>query len=584
MYSRKPSSLRKKNSGFVVADLAVAVANVAILVVAMLVVPALAAKSDDAVLDALKLELDRSMKGLSGEQTPPYFLSYGVTETSSTVIAASFGAIILDNTTKDRVLDVDLRVGSYQLDNTRPIRGIAFELGRGTRGVSMPMGDDVEALRTIIWRATDKAYKSAAERYEKVLTNQKVKVREEDTSADMSMEKAYQYIQPLAPFNFDTAMWRERVKTISAVFKGHPEIYTGQASFQADLVVKTNVNSEGSVVRVVEPIVKVFITVKTKADDGMSLPLYESYSAYTAERIPSEEQLLADARRLLDLCLKLRTAPLAETYTGPAILSGRSSGVFFHEIFGHRVEGHRQKDANSSQTFKTFVNKKILPDFINVVFDPTIRTLGGRDIVGAYQYDDEGMPGQRVVAVDSGVFKSFLMSRSPIDGFPQSNGHGRRQAGNKSVSRQSNLIVQASRTVPYDTLITMLRAECKKQNKEYGLLFEDIQGGFTFTGRTVPNAFNVQPLVVYKIFADGRPDELVRGVDLIGTPLTTFNNIVAAADDVGIFNGVCGAESGGVPVSASSPSLLVSTIEVQKKQKSQAKPPILSDPTGGGRP
>ena len=133
-----------------------------------------------------------------------------------------------------------------------------------------------------------------------------------------------------------------------------------------------------------------------------------------------------------------------------------------------------------------------------------------------------------------------------------------------------------------------LRAECRRQNKEYGLQFEDIQGGFTFTGRTVPNAFNVQPLVVYKIFADGRPDELVRGVDLIGTPLTTFNNIVLAGDDLGIFNGVCGAESGGVPVSASSPSLLVSTIEVQKKQKSQAKPPLLSDPTltgnGGGQP
>ena len=139
--------------------------------------------------------------------------------------------------------------------------------------------------------------------------------------------------------------------------------------------------------------------------------------------------------------------------------------------------------------------------------------------------------------------------------------------------------MEASQAVPYDTLVAMLRRESLKQNKEFGLLFEDIQGGFTFTGRTVPNAFNVQPLVVYKVFADGRPNELVRGVDLIGTPLTTFNNIVTAADDLGIFNGVCGAESGGVPVSASSPSLLVSTIEVQKKQKSQAKPPLLSDPS-----
>jgi predicted Zn-dependent protease len=319
----------------------------------------------------------------------------------------------------------------------------------------------------------------------------------------------------------------------------------------------------------------------------MSLPLYESYSAYAVDRLPSKASMENDVRRMIDLARRLRTAPLLETYTGPAILSGRSSGVFFHEIFGHRVEGHRQKDVNSSQTFKPFLNKRILPPFINVVFDPTITSLRGNDIVGAFSFDDEGMPGKRVVAVDSGIFKSFLMSRSPIENFSTSNGHGRRQPGFKAVSRQSNLIVEATTVVPYDTLRAMLRRECIAQSKEFGLLFDDIQGGFTFTGRTVPNAFNVQPLVVYKVFADGRPDELIRGVDLIGTPLTTFNNIVAAADDLGVFNGVCGAESGGVPVSACSPSLLVSTIEVQKKQKSQAKPPILPDPTvpsAGSRP
>jgi predicted Zn-dependent protease len=452
----------------------------------------------------------------------------------------------------------------------------------------MPSGDDERSLRSIIWSATDKAYRSAAERYGKVLTNLQVKVREEDSSADLSREKPIVSISEPVDFQFDTAMWRDRVRYLSSLCAGREHILSGRVSFQADLLVKYFVNSDGSMIVTSEPIVKMFLIVKSKADDGMSLPLYESYSAYGADRLPSRDQMEKDLRRLLDLCVKLRTAPLTETYSGPAILSGRSAGVFFHEIFGHRVEGHRQKDVNSSQTFKTFLGKRILPSFINVIFDPTKKELGGRDIVGAFEYDDEGQPGQRVVAVERGVFKSFLMSRAPIENFPVSNGHGRRQPGLKTVSRQSNLIVEATETVSIDSLRSALRAECRRQNKEYGLLFEDIQGGFTFTGRTVPNAFNVQPLVVYKIFADGRPDELVRGVDLIGTPLTTFNNIVLAANDLGIFNGVCGAESGGVPVSASSPSLLVSTIEVQKKQKSQAKPPLLSDPTltgnGGGQP
>ncbi len=568
--SARPFSTRRQANAIRVA---------ATLVLLLFTVSAGHSQTGSPVLRAMKTELDRTMRELKGKEPAPYFLSYSVTEVTSTVITASMGALDADVTTANRILDVDLRVGSYALDNTRSIRGVAFEMGRGTRGVELPMGDDERALRSVIWSATDKAYRSAAERYGKVLTNMQVKVREEDTSADLSHERAHVAIMPPTPLEFDTAMIRDRVRALSAMCAGKEHILTGRVTFQADRLVKYVVNSEGTMIEQSEPIVKMFIIIKSKADDGMSLPLYESYSAYNVERLPSRRELEDDVRRLLSLCLALRTAPLLETYTGPAILSGRSAGVFFHEIFGHRVEGHRQKDVNSSQTFKPFLGKRILPPFINVVFDPTKRTLGGKDIVGAYAFDDEGMPGQRVVAVDSGIFKSFLMSRAPIENFATSNGHGRRQAGFKTVSRQSNLIVEATEKVPYDTLRAMLRRECVKQGKEFGLLFEDIQGGFTFTGRTVPNAFNVQPLVVYKIFADGRPDELIRGVDLIGTPLTTFNNIVAAADDIGIFNGVCGAESGGVPVSASSPSLLVSTIEVQKKQKSQAKPPLLPDPT-----
>jgi predicted Zn-dependent protease len=170
------------------------------------------------------------------------------------------------------------------------------------------------------------------------------------------------------------------------------------------------------------------------------------------------------------------------------------------------------------------------------------------------------------------------MSRSPIESFPKSNGHGRRQAGFPAVSRQSNLIVKTAKNVTKDELIKKLKDEITKQNKDYGFYFEQVSGGFTFTSRTIPNAFNVTPLVVYKVYTDERPNELVRGVDFIGTPLTTFKNIIEADNELGTFNGICGAESGGVPVSASSPSLLISTIEVQKKQKSQAKPPILQSP------
>ncbi|MBZ0194013.1 MAG: acyl-phosphate glycerol 3-phosphate acyltransferase [Deltaproteobacteria bacterium] len=532
----------------------------------------------DVVLDAMSAELARSFSKLQTASPNTYYLSYGVTEVQSHTIRASLGKLEANQSDSRRILDVDLRVGSYQFDNTHSIRGVAFEMGRGTRGVQLPFGTDQYAIQHVLWRATDRAYRSAAERYQKVLTNLQVKVRDEDTSADMSVEKPFTLKQEPPPFPFDQTQWEENVRAISAVFAESPLMFSGSASIVAKYIVKRFVTSEGTVVRTYEPIVQLMIQCGTKAADGMSIPLYRSFAAFTEDGLPTMNVLLHEARTIRDLALQLRTAPLAETYSGPAILSGRAAGVFFHEIFGHRVEGHRQKDVNSSQTFKTFLNKPILPDFISVIFDPHKRSLNGTDLVGAYDVDDEGVPAQTVTAVDKGVFKSFLMSRSPIENFDHSNGHGRRQAGAKAVSRQSNLIVSASRTIPVTQLRDSLRAICRQEGKEYGLYFEDIEGGFTFTGRTVPNAFNVLPLVVYKVFADGRPDELVRGVDLIGTPLVTFNNIVAAGNDTGIFNGVCGAESGGVPVSASSPSLLVRSIEAQKKQKSQAKLPILSNP------
>ncbi|MBM4150845.1 MAG: hypothetical protein FJ219_04270 [Ignavibacteria bacterium] len=536
------------------------------------------------LLNAMKNEMKRTMDGLANQSTPPYFLSYAVTETKTIRMNAAFGNVKSSEQTLSRILDIDIRVGNHELDNTHTIRGSRFEFGGGGRGIELPMTNDEKALRSVMWNATDKLYKKAVERYGKVLTNRAVKVKEEDSSADFSRQQPIESIAPDQSFIIDSLQWLKKIKQLSALFAVDPEIYTGEVYFQADIITKYFVSSEGTVILQSEPNVRMFASASTKADDGMTLPLFSSYFAFQPENLPSEEIIAQDIRRMIQTLGQLRVAPLAETYSGPAILSGAASGVFFHEIFGHRVEGHRQKDPNSSQTFKSFLNKKILPDFIDVVFDPGLKTLNGQDIVGYYAYDDEGVKAEKVIAVEKGIFKNFLMSRSPIESFPVSNGHGRRQAGLRPVARQSNLLVLASQSVAFDSLRTLLRNECKAQNKEYGLYFVEISGGFTFTARTIPNAFNVQPLVVYKIYTDGRPDELVRGVDLIGTPLTTFNNIVAASHDIGIFNGVCGAESGGVPVSASSPSLYVKTIEVQKKQKSQAKPPLLESPLSKPKP
>jgi TldD protein len=220
----------------------------------------------------------------------------------------------------------------------------------------------------------------------------------------------------------------------------------------------------------------------------------------------------------------------------------------------------------------------VLPTFLSVVFDPTLERLGNVALSGYYQFDDEGVRARPVTVVEKGVLKTFLLGRTPLAAFPQSNGHGRAQPGSKPVSRQSSLLVQSQQTVSPERLLAMLREEIRKQGKPFGLYFENIEGGFTQTGRTTPNAFNVLPNVVYRVYADDRPRELVRGVDLIGTPLAAFSKIIATDNRMEVFNGMCGAESGSVPVSAASPALLISEVEVQKKSQSQDTLPILPAP------
>ncbi len=547
--------------------------------VAIIIVTPLAnALANQQLMDGLGEEMLRTMKQLSKEEITPYYIAYNVTTLKKVNISVRNGKITSSNSDKNRILDIDLRVGDYKFDNTHIIRGNPIQFNFSGGAIQLPLDNNINGIQNIIWNATDRRYRAGVERIKKAQTNQAVKVTEEDISPDFSIEKPTTYTGETKDFEVDIKSWENKLRKISEKFIKYPWILTNAIYLQTEIQERVFINTEGSKMSWYETNCRLFVNASTKSDDGMTLPLYRSYFAFTPDGLPTAELIGKDIDAMITLLGNLRNAPMAETYSGPAILSGEAAGVFFHEIYGHRVEGHREKDPNSSQTFKNSVGKAIMPDFISIVFDPTKKILNGTDLSGFYEYDNEGVKSQKVTSVEHGIFSNFLMGRSPIENFPHSNGHGRSQAGYNPVSRQSNLIVEAERQVSNDSLINLLKAEIIKQNKEYGLYFEEVSGGFTFTARTIPNAFNVTPLVVYKIFADGRPKQLVRGVDFIGTPLTTFKNIIAAANDMGIFNGICGAESGGVPVAACSPSLLISTIEVQKKQKSQAKPPILPAP------
>jgi len=530
------------------------------------------------VLTAAKTELDRNFDELKKQPVPAYYLSYEIIDTNSEVVSSSFGALMHSNDGHHRVAHIDLRVGDYALDNTHQVRGrLALGGGAGIAAVALPVEDDPLAIRQALWRDTDRRYKRAMTQFAAVQTNNEVKVEQEDKSADFSHEKLEQAIESIPVMHVDKKAWEEKVRKYTAPFHRYGDLFNATATFMADQETRWFVSSEGSMIQTSTTYYRLFIDASSKAPDGMELPRYESFAALNPKDLPDDAAVLKAVDKMIADLKALREAPVVDPYTGPAILSGRATAVFFHEVFGHRIEGHRQKNENEGQTFKKMVGQPVLPAFLSVDFDPTLKHYAGVDLVGSYEFDDEGVRARPLVAVKDGVLENFLMGRSPIEGFPNSNGHGRAQAGFEPVARQSNLVIVNSKPISRDELKKQLIAQIKEQNKPFGLFFDDIQGGFTLTGRTIPNAFNVIPVMVYRVYPDGK-EELVRGVDLVGTPLTVFSKILAADDEKAVFNGICGAESGQVPVSASGPGILISQIEVQKKSKSQERPPILPAP------
>jgi TldD protein len=532
-------------------------------------------------IQVMKNEISRNFEALQKEQVPPYYMSYSIDEVRTQTVVSTFGAITNKNEDKTAYLRISLRTGSPQLDSSHEIRGDSLGALRSRLNIPIraPLGESPEGLALILWKETDKAYRNAVETLARVKSEQSVKIAEEDKSDDFSKVEPHQSIAKPLAIQVDLDKWATRIRKYTEPFKHHPYIFDSSGVFQSEVRNKYFVDTEGTIILSPVNYMRLSISANTKAEDGMELPLYLSYFGYKESDFPPEASIQNDVKDMIATLQKLRTAPIVDPYAGPAILAGKASGVFFHEILGHRLEGYRMKSESDAQTFKKKVGEKVLPDFMSIVFDPTLRGLHGLVLSGAYDYDDEGTKAERVITIQNGVLQDFLMSRTPADKFPRSNGHGRAQPGMKPVSRQSNLIVESKNMLQEEKLRQTLIEECKKQNKPFGLLFTEIAGGFTQVGRGSANSFNVIPLVVYRIYTDGRPDEIVRGVDMIGTPLTVFGKIIATGSKMEVFNGTCGAESGGVPVSGVSPSILVAEVEVQKKEKSQEKPPILPPPT-----
>jgi predicted Zn-dependent protease len=528
----------------------------------------------DIVLVSMEKELQRAKTEL-GKLTPAaYFVSYTMYDQQVSLAVGMNGSLVTSTTGQKRLADVVMRVGTPALDNAH-----GENRPSAINSETLPYDDDPNAIAHALWRLTFSEYRKASTAFLNVQTKSQVKAQENDRSADFSKEipQVHANYTEVAPAPEQKEM-ETFVRRFSAAFQKYPYIYSSAVMVTGERSLQRFVSSEGGRVVMPDSVIRVAIQAATRSEDGMELMRVETLQADSMDKLPSAAEIDAKVEQMAKDLKALREAPEAEPYDGPALLSGRASGVFFHEVLGHRLEGQRQRGDEEGQTFTKKLNQAVLPEFLSVTDDPTIRTLNGTRMAGWYEYDDEGVPAARVEVIKNGILRNFLMSRMPIAGFDHSNGHGRSQAGFMPVGRQGNLIVSSTHTVKESELRQKLLDEVKKQGKPYGLYFEDIEGGFTLTQRSAPQAFQVVPVMVWRVYADGRPDQLVRGVDIVGTPLAAMNRILVTGDKSSVFNGVCGAESGGVAVSAAAPAILFSEIEVQKRAHSNERLPILPPP------
>lgn len=533
-------------------------------------------RTDLIVLQAMEAELNRSQNELKLEDyETPYFISYQIKDNEFYSIKGKYGAIVSSDNDRIRRLYVDVRVGDYDFDNS--IKGRSGGRAPFHDAFNVPLDDDPDAIRAALWQVTDHAYKEALTQYFNKKANNVQDIKDLD-SKSFTREKSHTYFGPELELKFNAPEWEGKIRDISSIYKNYKELTNADIVITAQQETVYFVNTEGTKYIRDEVLYSIDAQVVARADDGKEISNYRNLYYVSQEDIPSVEEIKSVVKEMIEETLEMRNAEVLSPVSVPALLEPEAAGVVFHEAVGHRLEGERQIDDDEGQTFKGKVGQKVIPDFISIIDDPSKKNLNGAHLMGYYPFDDQGVPGERVVLIENGVLKNFLLSRTPVNGFERSNGHGRASYGRAPIARMSNTIIQSKTEYPQEKLKELLIEEVKRQNKPFGLLIKSMKGGETNTSSYNFQAYRATPVVIYKVDPETGEETPVRDIEIVGTPLVSINKIIATGDDYSVFNGFCGAESGYVPVSTVAPSILVSEIEFQRKSSKKEKLPLLPPP------
>jgi TldD protein len=522
-------------------------------------------KSAMRFISALTEECQRQKRYLRVPGYPrPYYISYLLRDVHSTHIWGRLGNINQVTDQDGRSVYCDVRVGSYRFDQV--MEGGLDDNDPDTEAyehVEMPIGNDSDALKYHLWKLTDSRYREAVRHY---LRKKSQHITYVDPNSDTpSFRRAKPRrdvrLRPRAPV--DVEAWKRYVVSSSKIAKRYPAVKNSWVEMRVRDVTRVFVSSEGSQLIDQQRVCELSCDLWLLTEKGEGVATRVIHVTPTIEDLPDLAAFEKEVRQRIELLHHLGDAPTLKSYAGPVLLAPGPAGILFHEVLGHRLEGSRLLSTREGQTFARDLGKKILPEYISVIDDPTAERSGGMPTVGHYRYDDEGSPGERVVLIDHGKLVNFLGGRSPVGRKRNTaNGHARNEYHERPISRMANLIVAAEGGVPHDELKQRFIDEIRRQELPYGIMILDAEGGETATESYDFQAFMGQVAVAVQVWADGR-ENLVRNVNFVGTPLSALRNILAVGDTAACDNAFCGAESGVIPVSTTCPAVLLSNLELQ---------------------
>jgi len=515
-------------------------------------VAAKAAVNGDPLLLALMTELERSKAQLKMDQlAAPYYIEYRVSDVEDYSTEAAFGATREDQRVHVRLLRVVVRLGDYKQDSY-------FSSGVGSNAL-LPLDNDPIALRHQIWLATDEAYKSAGQALTQKQSILKQFSNEEHPVDDFAKIAPVQMVEPTLSLKADTDLWKKTLEAASNLYRDYPDIQYVSANARFTVVNDYLLNSEGTVTRNGKAVYTVQFSASTQAADGMRLGRTPAWTVARIEELPTREKLLQDSKEALDTLVALRKAPIVdEEYRGPVLFSPDAADDIVASLIGGNILGRKPQLGAPNRTtgaFATSFKSRILPAFVNVIDDPTLKDFKGKSLIGSYDVDSEGVKAQPVDIVEKGVLTNYLLGRQPIRDFPESNGHGRAAPAGAPLPSVGVLLLKTAEPQSPDAL--------KKH------VIELISNGGQPFGYRVETMAGPAPRLLYRVYAKDGHEELVRGAVFSELDVRALrSDLSALGNDPLVSN-----RTGGLPATVISPSLLFDELQVKRADTSKDKLP-----------